>query len=990
MTASLRALHLAALLVITSGVVSGGALSAQQAGSIRGVVYDTDFDIPLASAQVTNVETAQTVATTDQGTYLLAEVPPGTYTLVFSKEGYVRQVRPDVVVTAGQLTDVDAWLSGEFTEMEEFVVQDILQLGGESEATLLQLRFESTALIDSIGSELMSKAGASDAAAALKLVAGASVQDGKSAVIRGLPDRYVSSQMNSVRLPSADEDKRAVELDQFPAAVIESIQVSKTFTPDQQGDASGGAVNVRLRGIPEETVFAVKAQLGYNSQTSFEDGFLTYDGGGFDAFGNDDGDRNVQPINQNWAGAVGVSEDDAPIDYKFGIDAGRSFEIADGVELGAFTSLFYERDSSFIDDGVDNSLWRVGAGQPLTPEIPQGAAGDFRTALFDVTQGSQFVRLGGLATLGLETESHALNLTYLYSRNTEDTATLAIDTRGKEFFFPGHDPLDPTTPGHSELFEAPYIRTETLEFTERNADSLQLNGQHTLPFEGLTLGSAFEFGRPEFDWTLAHSTADLDQPDKRQFGAIWVPFGTGQWQGYKPAASFELGNLQRTFKTLEEESNQYLLNLKFPFEQWNGRSGYAKVGLFNDKVERAFEQDTYSNFGDNSSFDGTFEEPWSEVFTDEDHPLSDGSLNNAQQDVDYDGEQDIEAWYGMVDMPLSETVSLAGGLRFESTSISTTIFEEEDAKWLNPDGVTMGPEDIEPGEADVEFAQDDVLPAIGLTYQPLRTVTLRAAYTETVARQTFKELTPIIQQEFVGAPVFVGNPDLQMSNLDNYDLRVDYTPAEGSLLSLSWFHKDIEDPIEYVQRVFTFSFTQPRNYPEGELSGYEIELRQDLQRFSEGLEGLAIGANATFIDSEVTLPDDEQLILENQGVPMPTRDATNAPEYLYNLYLTYDLDTIATQLGIFYTVQGDTLLSGGGSQGNTQIFVPSVYQKEFGTLNVSLSHRLSKHFRLRFEAKNLTDPDIETVYRSEFIGDDVTKTSYSTGREFSVSLTAFL
>jgi hypothetical protein len=85
--------------------------------------------------------------------------------------------------------------------------------------------------MDSIGSDLMSRAGASDAAAALRLVAGASVQDGKYAVIRGLPDRYVSSQMNRVRLPTADENKRAVELDQFPAAAIESIQVSKTFTP---------------------------------------------------------------------------------------------------------------------------------------------------------------------------------------------------------------------------------------------------------------------------------------------------------------------------------------------------------------------------------------------------------------------------------------------------------------------------------------------------------------------------------------------------------------------------------------------------------------------------------------------------------------------------------------------------------------------------------------------------------------------------------------
>src|SRR5262249_49229166 len=223
-----------------------------------------EFDTPLPAAQVQIIETGQKAVTADQGNYVFGQVAPGRYTLVFSREGYVRQVKADVLVQEGQLTAVDGSIEGQFAEPDEFVVQDVLQSGAGSEASLLNLRFESPALMDSIGSELMSRAGASDAAAALKLVSGATVQDGKFAVIRGLPDRYVSSQMNNVRLPTADENKRAVELDQFPAPVNESIQVSKTFTPDQQGDASGGAVNVRLRGVPDTPLFQVKKQLPYN------------------------------------------------------------------------------------------------------------------------------------------------------------------------------------------------------------------------------------------------------------------------------------------------------------------------------------------------------------------------------------------------------------------------------------------------------------------------------------------------------------------------------------------------------------------------------------------------------------------------------------------------------------------------------------------------------------------------------------------------------
>ena len=66
---------------------------------------------------------------------------------------------------------------------------------------------------------------------------------------------------------------------------------------------------------------------------------------------------------------------------------------------------------------------------------------------------------------------------------------------------------------------------------------------------------------------------------------------------------------------------------------------------------------------------------------------------------------------------------------------------------------------------------------------------------------------------------------------------------------------------------------------------------------------------------------------------MTTRDMTNAPEHLYNLYLTYDIAAAGTQFALFYTVQGDTLVAGAGqSHGN---FVPSVYAKEYDTLNLT-------------------------------------------------------
>ena len=957
-----------------------GAARAQQPGSIRGVVSDKEFGGPVPEATVSILGRRETAKASDQGNYLLRELPPGTYTLIFAKDGYVRQVRPNVEVRPGQLVEVDVALAGDFTDLEEYVVQDILAVGGGTEDAQLQLRFESPSLMDSISADLMNRAGASDAASALRLVSGASLQNGKSAVIRGLPDRYVSSKINGVRLPSADEDKRAVELDQFPSAVIESVQVTKTFTPDQQGDASGGAVDVRLRGIPEEElVMSWSMQASHNPQATGTSNFLGYEGGGVHFFGRDGGDRDQQLdlLGQNWDGAVGVQRQQAPVAFKWQGSFGGYKEIADGVKLGGFVSLFYEQDVDHYKNGRDDSWWVDVPGDPMTPQISGNGGvlgGDFQTSLFDVTQSTQSVQLGALTTLGLETKNHSLTLLWLNSRTAEDTVTLAEDTRGKEFFFPGYDPNNTNTPGHSQPDAAPYLRTETLQYTERTTDTLQLSGRHTLPLEpgGPLLA-------PKLDWTMSQSSADKVQPDKRIFGSKWDSTNGGTYSPYKPAANFTIGNFQRIWKSIDEESSQYTLNLELPFEQWDGIEGSLKVGWFNDNVKRSYDQDTFSNFNDNSTINAPWEQYWSATFPFEDHPIT-----AAEVDVDYEGKQQIEAYYAMLDLPLFSGFSAIGGVRFENTKIDIVNDAESDVLYFPPSAPNG--DQLDPGEADVFFRQSDALPAMALVYEPVDGLTLRAAYSETIARQTFKELTPILQQEYLGGPIFIGNPELVMSALKNYDLRLDWTPYEGGLISASWFKKDVKDAIEYVQRVnASFDFTTALNYPTGEINGYELEARTKLDQLWEPLSGVGLGANATWIDSTVTLSDSEVFDFSQPGVEVPIteRDMTNAPESLFNAFATWESDATGTRLGLFYTFTGDTRVAGAGV--SNQNFIPNVYQDAYDQLNFTLSQRLSEGVDFRFQAKNLTNPAIQQHYRSEYIGEDVLRSSFTRGIDYSIS-----
>ncbi len=1026
---------------MTSFALSG---FAQQAGSIRGTVYDKEFDAPLAAAEVSIAETGAKTTVSDEGNYIFNQVEPGSYTLVFSKQGYTRQVVADVAVLPGQMADVNTSLSGEFTEMDEFIVQD-LQLGGNSEAGLLNLRMESPALLDSVSADLMSQAGASDAASALKLVAGTTVQEGKYAVVRGLPDRYVSSQMNSVRLPTADPDKRAVQLDQFPSALIESIQVSKTFTPDQQGDASGGAVNIVLKGIPDEPVLKVSVGMSHNTETTGRDDFLSYEGGGLNLWGNDDGKRDIPyetlAVTGSWDSAVGARHISAPSDYDWSVTAGGKREVAEGLRLGGLANFYYKRNASHTEDKIDDEYYIDFIGTEaqgleefqMTPQtrgdpttITNASEGDgFYTKLFDVQQSSQEVQWGGLGALGIENDYHSLNALFMRTHSAEDKVTVAEDTRGKEYFVARHNPdYDPlalvpgTNPdgsrytGDGYRFAAPYQRYQTLAYTERRTETVQISGQHTVPFPEVGIPHVFTVLEPEADWTVARSSSSLYQPDVREFGSAWIPGQEGAVtfdrrgnprvyeetpSGYymnKPAANYELGNLHRIWRTVTEESAQHFVNVKLPFEQWSGDKGYLKFGVFDDHVDRKYRQDSFSNFvlpGSGNSNTGPalpWDKYWTDIFPTEYHELE----KTDTVDVDYDAEQDITAWYYMADLPVFSFFKLIGGVRRETTDLSIVLDPDPGVTWYPPTG---NKSELKPGDGDVDFEETDDLPALGFEFQPIDQITLRGSYSETVARQTFKELTPIPESEYIGGDVFIGNPELEMSDVENYDLRLDLKPVEGSLISLSWFRKRIDKPIEYVQNSYDKqTYTGPVNYPSGELDGYELEVRQKLGVLWDVLDGLAIGGNGTLIHGRVTIPEDERaLYIEKIGAtsfaegldnfPPTERDMLNAPEYLYNLNLTYDLEKTGSSVGLFYTVKGDTLVKGPSVDG---AYIPSVYAKEYGTLNFSFSQKIGDHLKLTFKAKNLLDPDIEEVYRSDYLPEDTTKTSYNKGIDFSLSL----
>lgn len=989
------------LLVLVMSVLCQTAPGlGQSVGLIRGTVTDSDFGAPVGGVEVEIVGTERSTVTSERGDYALEEVPPGTYTLQFRRAGFGREVEGGVRVEAGQLRELNVAMTPEYTEMAEMVVQDI-QLDSGSEAALLELRDVSASMLDSISAATLSKAGVGDVAEALTLVTGASVADGKFAVIRGLPERYTVSMLNGSRLPSADEETRSVELDQFTTDVIESVQVSKTFTPEQQGDASGGTVDIILSSVPEENFISFGSGYSWNSQVwENRNEYLTYRDGGVSRFGINK-ERRMQPGEggESQPPTMGVMPGGAPHEYSFDFGFGLRKEIADGVAVGAIFSTFYSQGVSYDGNGIDND--RV-VRSFLFPDgrrffyqnfdIGRGGGGDtdFSDSNLDLESASEELQWGGLGVVGLESEFHELSFAFFQTRTTEDSAAVAEDTRTlEEQVADDPDPDDPI----------PFTRSESIAYQERVVETIQFSGEHDLRFPEFNVTDWLRVLSPKLTWTYARSRAVRREPDERRFVSTFLPDDFADLDG--PGRT-RAEDVVRVWEEITEISDQLQFAFEVPFEQWTGDKGYIKAGIFDDQTTREFRRQSFNDENTRlpqlvgAGVPGTFEETFISNIPGQ------TVASPRDQDVGYDGEFNIEAAYWMVDLPLTSQFKLIGGFRYERTGIDVTLadidFEARaitvERPFLEADLINQRTGNrafSRPDQGfdptlpigDVRFDQRDVLPALAAVFEPIENMTFRASYAETVARPTFRELSVAIQTNFVTGDLFVGNPTLDMSSVKNYDLRLDYAPAAGTLYSISWFKKDIKNPIEIVTRRSTAigEYAFPINFPSATLSGFELEFRQDMEQVSPKLRGLSIGANATFINSEVDLPPDEVVTQFGET----SRPMIDAPEHLYNFNLTYDIEATGTEFAVFYSVKGDTLVR--GADPNNSAPVPNVFAKEYGTLNLTVSQKLGKHFKLKFSAENLTNPQIEQVYRAPVLPDEL-KSRSQKGIDLSLSLSA--
>ncbi|MEZ6187572.1 MAG: TonB-dependent receptor [Planctomycetota bacterium] len=897
-------------------------------GTLLGRVSDARNGTPVQGARVL-VRGERAEAVTDEAGRFELVLPARAHQLSVIHAQYSTASRSGVRVVAEGQAEVAFELTPSAVELETLRVSGYRLEGGL--ASLMEERREQKAVAELLGAEQIQKSGDSTAAAALKRVTGLTVVDGKYVYVRGMGERYSSTLLNGAMLPSPEPERRVVPLNLFPADVIESIAVQKSYTPELPGEFGGGTVLLKTKGIPKEFFFKASAKAAYKPETTFEDG-LTYRGGGADWLGYDDGTRGLNPFVQNAASkqplvlqdpltgegypqevleALGevvpniwsTKREEVDPDIGLNLAIGERFEPA-GLPLGVRASVGYDNGYRILE-GHSRALGVGGAGE-LTRIV------DYRTESLTHT-----VDVSGHLSVGVEpAEGHQITASTLLVRTTDDETEV----------YQGYLQNDDAE-----------IRVSRLNYVEQQLWSNQLQGEHDL------------FGAASLDWSYTYSLASRYQPDYRQT----------RYDFDEALSSYRLsdrpeGN-QRLYADLEDQTHDLSAGLEVPFGVWDDLT--ATLALGGGYVLRERESEVrrfkFIHRGPLSRDPAILSQPAEQVFTPDTIGANGFLFEEITRNTDsYDAEQTIEAVYARLDLPLHADVDLSGGARLERSQQRVQTFDLF-SRGSRPDAA--------------ELDRTDVLPAANLSWRFVSDMQLRLGYARTVVRPDFRELSLAPFDQVVGAGVFVGNPDLERTLIDSFDVRWEWYLSPDETVSLGLFYKLLHDPIETVilggsNRTITLS-----NADEGRNVGVEFEFRKRLGFLGGFWEHVFVAGNVALIRSEVKLSTTG--VATNDDRPLEGQS-----EYVLNLSCGYDDPESQTSLALLYNVSGERIV-GIGTFG-----LPDVYEQPFHQLDLVASKTFAERWSVTFKAQNLLGEEVRLTQGGE------TVRSYEKGRTFSISV----
>lgn len=886
----------------------------QQTGRISGKILD-DRGEPLPGASVKVLQTNQSARSSVDGSYYF-DIVSGSYTMEVSYISFQTKRVTQVQVNSGQLTSLNIVLSPSTSALEQVVVTGSYKK--ESVAGLYAAQKNAASVTDGISAEQIARTPDNDMGQVLKRVTGLTTVNNRSVIVRGMSDRYNQAMLDGIVIPSTSQNRRDFSFDIIPTEMVSSVVVNKTATPDVSAEFSGGQVSVNTIDIPEQNFTIIQLGTGGNSRTTGKDFYRLGERhtneylGFFDKSAKlpdgiktwqwnnrasqldappgyilDDPELNAIPLNPvEFGDAVKYNDLDAIAQskrlnsnamrlYKYKaapnqnirFSLGRRYDLKNGNRFGFVASANFRNEQNIVSF---NNVRR----SPMNHYIDSTGLGDNGAGT-----SYRFNSNGGLvANMGLQGQRFKVTLKNMYARTYSDNYNESIQT-AREDSQPIPTKLVYQLPEAMSLqqhqltgeYQLPLkIKAEGMftvnKIKQQILDERKLSYRLTTiigdePYfqtPGLMTHSSASTGNTFKDWRM---WTNIDETDYNWSAAFSRRFGEGKdvstsmklgYQAWTKKRSLDLNKMVPwTRSWVEGTTNQKAPAIELPYDQL-----FANENIGNGNNQAYYYADALG---------GRY----------------------------YDGEMSSHALYLMADQKLWNRLRLVYGVRaeyFDLTSKQEELYRRSYQDEPDPD-------DVQRHRFGVKESSWRFLPSVNATYSLTPEFNIRGSYSRTVIRPDFREVGMFGMYDFE-IDGYVYGEHVQSTLIDNIDLRLEWYPSPGEIISLTGYHKNLDKPIELIHSGKGLNEYTYANMESAKNLGLELEIRKNFSFLSDKdwVKDLFISANGTLLQSKVNVlshwdwinnPETQMAERVQQRYPNQDRPLIGQSPWLLNLGLGY-------------------------------------------------------------------------------------------------------
>jgi TonB-dependent receptor len=739
------------------------SLASAQSGTLKGKVSDGSSNEPLPGAYVHFDDSNKGVVTDPFGNFQLDKITPGHYKIKIKYLGF-EEFEKEIIIAADEIVVFNIKLSVQKTNLS--TVNVFGKLNESNESSSRQSEKNANNITNVLSARAMERSPDLNAATVITRISGVTLQhssgsDDAYAIIRGLEPRYNNSLINGVKVTSPDPVSRFVSLSIIPSDLLDRIEVNKTLTPEMEGDAIGGTVNLIFKDAPDHEYFKADGSIGY-SAIFFNRKYDNFDQGAVQR------QSPTDRFGTNYA---------APAGYFSRPNLDFTKKNAPPTSLASFTygRRFFNNKLGFIvSDSYQNQYYGTNSEFNIAIFDPKNNNKPVISDVANRTYSTQQLNNGLSAHLDYKFDDKnkiMLDNVFLYTYVAQ--ARLSIDTS----IIGGNGGR--VGPGTGTVYNdnRSYIQNQYVE-------NLKLSGKHII---------AKHF---QFDWAGVYSNATANAPDRADLTLNHL---------INPDFTSTPNYFDAISRIWSKNGNKDLSatgSLSYTTDLGENNSLQLKAGglyrhstRFNRQNEYQLKPAPEAN-GVKSQFNDIYSADW----------IVYNVTGSLQSDAsNYTAFEDITAGFGEFKLTLNK-LDIIGGVRAEGTK-----------QGYDTNPVVL----VETSSAEKTYT--DLLPSLQFKYRLTDKSNLRASYFKSISRPALYELVPT--PTFGDATDVTGNPYVKHSEADNYDLRYELFPRNEEQFFVGGFYKQIKNPIEFALQGLDQggqALTTPQNFGTATIAGAEV------------------------------------------------------------------------------------------------------------------------------------------------------------------------